>query len=297
MRNQKGQLLLTLIIIMTVALAIGLSIIQKSLLDVSTSTKVEQSSRAFSAAEAGVEKYLKNTVDCVPESDPDKCQVKFSDTGSQANVSGGGLKPITVSAGTPQDPLEYPPLAKEDVVQVWMADLTSPNNPPTTYYDPSPTRAIDIFWGTDGNPANDRAALELTILYYEGGAYKSDKKYYDSISRTPDNKFDLTAICNGGQKPSNGVQSYQCRKRVDLPTGSLMLIRARLLYNSTSQPFGVQAVNTCGKSCSFPPQARVLVSTGTSGETQRKVKVFQEYKVVPPYFDYAIFSAGDIVKQ
>ena len=56
--NKKGQILLALILVMTVALAIGLSVIQKSLVDVSTSTKVEQSSMAFSAAEAGIERSL-----------------------------------------------------------------------------------------------------------------------------------------------------------------------------------------------------------------------------------------------
>ena len=76
-----------------------------------------------------------------------------------------------------------------------------------------------------------------------------------------------------------------------------MLIRARLLYNyKSSQPFALQAVGICGKDCSIPPQVKKIVSIGVSGETQRKVKVFQVPKVVPPIFDYAIFSTGDIKK-
>ncbi len=297
MRNQKGQLILTLIIIMTVALAIGLSIIQKSLLDVSTSTKVEQSSRAFSAAEAGVEKYLKNTTDC----DPSVCTFQFSDTGSVTNVSGGGLKPVTVNAGTFQDQLEYPPLAKEDVVQVWLADLNSstPSNPPacgasiSCYYTQN---NLDVYWG---NPLQtDKPAIELTLVYYDGSQYQARKWYLDQIPRN--NNF--TQGC--GSTSGSNLPSYACKFTIGgsldtagpLPLG-LILLRARLLYNSTSQPFAVQAKNSCGKNCSLPPQAKVLVSTGKSGDTQRKVKVFQEYKVVPLYFDYAIFSAGDIVKQ
>ncbi len=53
MNNQKGQLILILILVMTVALSIGLSIVQKSLVDVSTSSKVEQSSRAFQLLRQG----------------------------------------------------------------------------------------------------------------------------------------------------------------------------------------------------------------------------------------------------
>ena len=56
MKEQKGQVILILILVMTVGLAIGLSIVQKSLVDISTASKIEQSSRAYSAAEAGVER-------------------------------------------------------------------------------------------------------------------------------------------------------------------------------------------------------------------------------------------------
>lgn len=296
--NQQGQLILTLILVMTVALAIGLSIIQKSLLDVSTATKVEQSSRAFSAAEAGIEKALRVN-DCGVNGV--NCKVDFAETKAKADVLDTKLMPVVVSIGTPQDPLEYPPLAKEDVVQIWLADLTSKDNPPAVFYDPSPIRAIDVYWGTSGSPITDRAALELNLIYYDGNSYQSYKKYLDSTSRNP-NSFELVATCNGNYTPTNGTQTYQCKRRIGPPLDSalpsqLMLVRARLFYNSTSQPFAVQAVNTCGQPCSLPPQARVLISTGTVGDTQRRVKVFQENKVVPTYFDYAIFSAGDIVKQ
>ena len=109
-------------------------------------------------------------------------------------------------------------------------------------------------------------------------------------------------------KAKYGDPAYQCfvklgvsgqdpafSKNGVLPS-DLMLIRARLLYNTTSQPFAVQAVGTCGQACSIPPQAKIITSTGVTGETQRRVRVFQIQKVVPPYFDYAIFSAGDISK-
>ena len=44
-----ATIILILVLVMTVALAIGISVIQRSLSDISTATKVEQSSRAFSA--------------------------------------------------------------------------------------------------------------------------------------------------------------------------------------------------------------------------------------------------------
>lgn len=313
-KNQKGQLILTLILVMTVALAIGLSIVQKSLVDVSTATKVEQSSRAFSAAEAGIEKALKST-DC--GAGGVNCNVAFTENDSSATVSDSNLIPAIAAVGTQQDPLEYPPLAKEDVAHVWLADLnsTSPSSPPTCgggiacFYT---ALSIDIFWG---NSNSDKAALELTIVYFgtdpvDGvSKYLSLKKYYDHAlaTRSPANNFEPIENCSvGGNKPETtdaykakyGDNSYQCKVSLSgLPAG-LILMRARLLYNTQSQPFAVQPPSDvkCGPACSIPPQARVLVSSGVSGETQRKVKLFQLNKVVPPYFDYAIFSAGEINK-
>ncbi len=295
--NQKGQLILTLILVMTVALAIGLSIVQKSLVDVSTATKVEQSSRAFSAAEAGIEKALKTT-NCGTS-----CNVSFSENNSSATVDDSSLIPPTPSSGTQQDPLEYPPLAKEDIAHVWLADPnSSPPSPPSTcgpaivcFYTSS---SLDVFWG---NSSSDKAALELTIIYYgvdpvDGvSKYLSLKKYYDNPSANRSaNNFEQVGNCSlGGNKPSTtaayrtkyGDNSYQCKVTLSsLPSG-LILLRARLLYNTQSQPFAVQppANLTCGAACSIPAQARILVSTGISGAIfQRRVKLFHLIKLVSP---------------
>jgi len=293
MKNQKGQVILVLILVMTVALAIGISVVQRSLSDISTSTKVEQSSRAFSAAEAGIEKAL-NCPTCVTTS------VNFSENQSGATVTNNSLIPCVPGSsgcvqgtGSQQVALEYPPLAKEEVAHVWLADYTSTVNPPTVFYT-QPT--LDVYWGDPA--AIDKAALELTLVYYASGQYLSRKWYLDQIVRSPANNFEqVTCIGN------YSLAGYQCKKTLGNNTGinngplpsGLMLLRARLLYNSTSQPFAVQAVGTCA-TCFLPPQARKIISTGTAGTTQRRVQLFQLDKVVPQYFDYAIFSAGDINK-
>lgn len=291
MNSQKGQVVLILVLVMTVALAIGISVIQRSLSDVSTATKVEQSSRAFSAAEAGIEKALKG------ELSPD---VTFTENNSSATVTGNTLIPVVPPNGTIQEPLEYLPLAKEETAHVWLADLTSTTNPPAEHYDPPVSRVLDVYWG---NSSADQAALELTLVYYDNSVpqYKARKWYLDQITRTPQNNFTTSAVsCAGFTLPDN---SYQCKYTIggaSDPLGSLpanlMLIRARLLYNTASQPFAVQAVGTCGTLCSIPPQAKKLISTGISGQTQRKVQLFQLLKVVPPYFDYAIFTTAEINK-
>lgn len=270
MLNAKGQVILILIVIMTVALAIGLSVVQKSLIDVSTASKVEQSSRAFSAAEAGIEKAISS-----------ESPVGISDLGNNSKIDSVNMREVPEAGQA----LEYPPLAKEEVAQVWLANYNSSSNPPTTYYTQN---SLDVYWG---NSPTDKAAIELTLVYYNSteSKYASIKWYLDSGPRVDTNGFDGVP-CTGY---SIGSNPYQCYKRLEnLPTSGLMLIRARLLYNSTSQAFAVKPTS----GYSLPPQARLFASTGSSGETQRKIQVFQLYKVVPPYFDYGIFSAGEINK-
>ena len=286
MKKNKGQAVLVLILIMTVILAIGLSIVQKSLTDVSTANKVEQSARAFSAAEAGIEQLLKG----------DSTDINFSENKSSATLIDSGVIPTVPTPGFRQQPLEYPPLAVADVAHVWLADYNSTTNPPEAFYKGT---TLDVYWG---NSITERAALELTLVYFDGTQYKSRKWFLDhNFVRTPPNNF-TTVSCTGYML---GTTPYQCKYTLgvspDPPLPSapskLMLFRVRLLYNTkSSQPFAVQAVSNCGKDCSIPPQARELISTGVSGDTQRRVKLFQKLRGVPAYFDYAIISAGDIRK-
>lgn len=305
--NQAGQVILTIILIMSVVLAVGLSVIQKSLSDVTTATKVEQSQRAFSAAEAGIEKTLKGgDQNC---GDPNKTCVSF-DNASQAKVTDTGFKPAIASPGTRQEPVEFDALFREQIAQVWLADYTSNNNPPTAQYA-QPT--LDVYWG---NPTStDKTAIELTLIYFDGSQYTWRKWYLDHpILRAQPNGFCQISTCGGGNVA--GSKTYQCKFTLGDPSSScingvamdnsslvpngstnLMVIRARLLYNDNSQPLAFWAVGTCGAaSCSLPRQKREIYSLGSSGDTQRRVKVSQWNNVVPFYFDYAIFSAGEINK-
>lgn len=304
MKSQNGQVILILILIMTVALSIGLSIVQKSLIDISTSSKVEQSSRAFSAAEAGVEEALRSSSDASCTN----CQ-SFTNSSSIKEISDSKF-PVVQAAGNQQDGLEYPPLGKEDVAQFWLADLNNNDSfgRPAEFYMPSTKtsdRGIEIYWGS---PTAEKAAIAVKIVYYDGTAYKPASYYFDSdAARYTSNGFiNASAKCSDSLATINTTlgnnRSFYCKIVIDslssppFPSSGLMLVRTRLLYNSTSQPIAIRGYKTCGAGCSLPPQARSIIATGISGETQRKVNVFLLDKVVPPYFDYAIFSAGEIKK-
>lgn len=300
MRKQKGQVVLILILVMTVALAIGISVVQRSLSDISTSTKVEQSSRAFSAAEAGIEQALIH-----PDS-VSRSPVTFTENQSEATVQGGPLIPCVPGAsdcaqtsGAQQVALEHPPIPKEKNIHIWLADPRAdlPTNcAGYVCYNP-PTRTLDVYWGDPA--ATDRAALELTLIYWDGNKYNTRKWYLDPINNRGNNFISVISSCNDNNTPQLSTTKYRCHFSLDsLPTSGLMMLTARLLYNSTSQPFAVQAVACSGgqTGCSIPPQAREFISTGKAGQTQRRIKLYQTEKVAPPYFDYGLFSAGDINK-
>lgn len=285
----KGQVILILLLVMTVGLAIGLSVIQRSLSDVSTASKVEQSSRAFSAAEAGIERALQPGSNCGTN-----C-VNFNENSAQATVQDNGRVPAIALRGQQQDALEYPPISKETVAQFWVADPNSVSIPTTSSYTGLPVNTIDVYWG---NSTTDQAAIEITSIYYSGGQYLNQKNFYDSaISRISQNGFSSpTLIPSTSIRTTTGIiQSFSYGTRVPIPPNTIM-IRTRFLYTSTDQPIAVRGVGTCGLACSIPPQARIILSSGTAGSAERKIQFFSLDKVLPPYLDFAIFSTGDISK-
>ncbi|MDO8573521.1 MAG: pilus assembly PilX N-terminal domain-containing protein [Candidatus Daviesbacteria bacterium] len=277
MKNEKGQVVLILVLVMTVALAIGISVVQRSLSDVSTSSKVEQSSRAFSAAEAGIEKAIQSGSP-VPGQTLDNNSI----------IQGVDASPIPAA----NQALEYTSLTKEEMAQVWLVnpnDLTSEQYSGTT---------LDIYWGLQNisDPA-DKPAVEISFVYLSGGAYQQKKFFYDSnSSRASSNNFtDVSSGCSNTLSAittSSGTdRKFFCKTTISGLNPTLILLRARVLYSGVSQPFAVKPV-----SGSLPVQARIFTATGTSGQTQRRIQVFRLDKVVPSFFDFAIFSAGDITK-
>lgn len=282
---------------MGVSLTIGLAIIQRSLVDINTSSKVEESNRAFSAAEAGIEQALRVGTGGIGN-------ISLPESDSAATYDTRSLLPAVQVGSTRQTALEFPPQAKEEVAQVWLANPD--NTPPTAYYTQS---TIDLYWGDPNLP---KAAIAVTTVYKENasGNYLFDRKFYDpDVSRASQNNFDsATPTCPGGgftvTTTSGDNRAFLCKvENMSIPSGASntpILLRVRLLYNTNSLPFAVHASGPCPlgqeTNCSIPSQAKIIYSTGTSGDTQKQVQLFQLNRVYLPLFDYAVFSAGDIKK-
>lgn len=279
-QNQKGQVVLILVLVMTVALAIGVSVIQRSLSDVSTASKIEQSSRAFSAAEAGIEKAIQSNNEIAQA-------VTLDNNAVIQSVS----KNDAPDPNVPGQALEYPELSKEEVAQVWLVkpeDLSSP-------YSGS---SLTIYWGNEGVSGAEQPAIEVTLIYKSGSNYLNRKYYLDAQADIRGSGFDKAVTCPSADVIKTSLsptvdKKFACKKDISL-TGlsSPIMLRARLLYNNTPQAFAVKP----SAGASLPVQAKVFVSTGTAGKTQRTVRVFRLDKVAPSFLDYAIFSVGNINK-
>ncbi len=316
---EQGQILLTLVLVVLVSLTIGLSISQRAITNLSTSTKTEQSSRAFSAAEAGIEQALRTNAE-VPN-------LSF-DNQSKATVSSTGLLPVYRQA------LEYPPISKADFGQIWLA---KPQD--LTYYYSQDT--LSVFFGNAGQDySNDdtKPAIEINLVTQDGNNYLSTRYYFDSdLSRITGNNFihpnqaldprhqysgdrcqteaEAVENCSQGDpfciNSSNSLSAplpedrrFLCKVTISTkpndPNEIPILVRFRLLYSNTKQRFAFKPVTagcqTDDYICSLPPQAVIYTSVGTSGDTQRRIQTFQETTVVPQFIDYAIFSNGSINK-
>lgn len=293
--RQKGQAVIILLLIMLVSLTIGLAITQRSLTDISTSNKGEESSRAFSAAEAGIEQALQTGI-------PPNADVSLGNN-SSANVTFSGALP---ACGDTTTALEYPPIGKDTAAQIWLTHQT--NTGCSSDYTGT---SLKIYFGNDPRgiaDSNDTVAIEVNVITQNSGVYTSNKYFYDPIPaanrtsiRGSDNGFTdpncpLTSLPSVKTTRSDTNDTFRCVATVP-PAGTFIgtpiLVRTRILYSSTPQAI---AFGPVGSGVSIPSQAKIITSTGSSGQVQKKVQVFQLPRVVPPIFDYAVFSNGPVQK-
>ncbi|OGG11489.1 hypothetical protein A2Z00_03520 [Candidatus Gottesmanbacteria bacterium RBG_13_45_10] len=274
--KQSGQVVLITLLVLTIATTVALSLISRTTTDTSITNQVEESSRAFSAAEAGIEEALKIGVGTsLPTAIIGSPDVSYSV--SMASIGG--------AAGAYQFPRKT---LKDTTETVWLVDhqssgaLAEPLSP--TYVSPS----IDICWSSESTTP----ALVVTVLYRESsdGSYRILKGAYDpNSSRTSANKFSAPTASTGGCSGTTNTTYRETftfnalNPSVDPATDTLIALRLRPIYSDAT--LAVNAV------MALPLQGNRIESTGsTQTGTNRKIVVFQEYRAPASMFDAAIYS-------
>lgn len=263
---QSGQALLVVILTMVIALTVGLSLASRSITNLRISTSQEESQKAFSAAEAGIEEALKSGLSIGssvnPLSLPNNAQYFAQVTGV------GGNEFIFPATAT-----------KDDAVQIWLSNYPDFTNPYTG-------SSLEIYWGDESESCTvNAAALEIIIFY---GEILSPNVTRFAIDPCVRGSFSAPSIPVGGQVSG---QTFKYGHKINLTSyQNLKFVRLIPLYKSTT--LGIKG------DVSLPPQGKEIEGTGkiTSAgqEIVRKIKVFQGFPSPSDFFDYAIFSGTNL---
>lgn len=304
MQQQAGQALLLVVMILAVVLVVVLSVASRTSTDVAVTTYDENALRAFSAAEAGVEDALLRNVTTggTPVSvDP------------SSNVSYSSI--ITIPEST--DSFTHPEPGLSGQTRTFWFVSHADDNRLTCGSEPC-TRAtqMEVCWGTPGTPASsaETPAVEVS-LYYDSslGAVASPNNYQNvsvarftsdpnDARRTTQNNFDsATSSCSfGGSTYAFSTGQINLSAGSALPpacpttSGCMLMAKVRYLYNTTSSHS--TGLRVFGAGALLPAQGIQVESTGTAGDSTRKVNVFRSYAEPQSIFDAGVFSLNDLTK-
>lgn len=269
---QEGQVLLISLLVLSIATTVALSLIGRSTTDVSISNQINESSRAFSAAEAGIEESLKTGMGT---NVPQVLTSGSTYTVAKANIGG--------ATGAYTFPKKIKPGTTETL---WLVNHNTDGTliEIPTYAAPS----IDLCWSSE----TITPAMIASVVYKTaGGEYRVAKGAYDPDSaRALTNKFSGVTSSSGGCGVGTGTTYKQTITFGDLSINPaldiLLMLRLQPVYSDT-----VFAVNT--GSSPLPLQGAKLESSGVSGAgVTRKIVVYQQFRAPPSIFDSVIYSQG-----
>ncbi len=264
-RWNRGQILLITLLILTVAATVALSLIGRATLDLSISNQLEESTRAFSAAEAGVEQALKSGV------------------GGTKTLSSGVSYLVTVddiagASGIYQIAHQTPRDVTENVWLVEHSDATTIIETPTYI-----NNTINVCW----SPGATVPGLVISVLYKDSATntYQVARVAYDPTAAARNNNFDASGITSNGCGQSWYVKTLDFTALgIDPTADTLIALRLRPVYADTT-------IALDGGAFGVPKQGNVIESTGTTGTgVTRKVIVYQQYRAPLSIFDNVIYS-------
>jgi hypothetical protein len=248
---------------MAVVLTVGLSLISRTTTDIKISRQQEESARAFSAAEAGIEELLKTGSAGVP---------------IQSTLESGAQFFANVPTATGQTEYTFPEeIAPGESATLWLATHDAGGSLTAPYYPAS--AAFNLCWSS--------GAVEVSVYYQQGSEHKVARAAFDAVPGRGNN----FASPDGGS--CLGFANKKMVKFADLgvPGGAtLLFVNLKPYYGAAKIGVEAQAGSV------FSAQGREIVSTGTLGQITRKVKVVQGWPAPPAVFDYPLFSGGDLAK-
>lgn len=285
---QKGQALLVVILIMAVSLTVGLSMVARSITNSRTSNEEENSQRAFSAAEAGIQFASQSAV------------MLNINKGIQFNNYASATASATVVGNTPLLVLDGGDGVQQDQgVDLWLM------NHDTSNYSTALSGNLTVYWQGNtsctavGSPSQiNTPALEFLLLTGSSANAAVLTHYViDPCATNRNNNFSNTSLTLS----TSGISSSDCStynitncSSYNLSTtisniSNGLLMRIVPLYAGTL--IAVKATNSSGSPINLPKQGTQVTSLGAAGGTQRELIYYQGYPMLPPeLFQYSFFA-------
>jgi hypothetical protein len=267
-KNENGQTIVIILLVMVVGLTIGLSMVSRSLTDLRISQQMEQSQRAFSGAEAGLEYALSQGLQSIYQGGG-----QYSNPNIGGNVSYSGV--IQQIGASSYELKGKAAVEQDDVAQINLDGATA--------------GSITILWGEKGTsqvPASPCdigsgtfvASLELSFITQSGSTYGIQKYAYNACNALTNNFDPPTAV-------DADATYYAKIENISIPANA-MILRIRPIYNKAS----IKIIPSGGN---LPEQAYKLTVKGEAQGNVRAIEWQQPIKpALPAIFDYVIFNGN-----
>ena len=261
--RQAGQILLVVVLAAVVALTVGLSAVSRTITNTKVTTEEANSQKALSAAEAGIEELVSNAGTLATGDLSNNSRFK-------AGVTPIASQDILINNGAP--------ILKDDGADIWFSSYPDfGNNPSGSRWSGTMT----VYWkDNDGCSVSGtqvvNPAIEVVVI---SGASKNSpimtRAAYDACNSRGNN---FTNPGGGGTTISGVTLNH--RFKINVNNGFI----ARII------PLYANAIIGVHGDTSLPSQGNIIDSVGTSGNTTRKIKVFQGFPKIPiEYFPYNLF--------
>jgi hypothetical protein len=264
LRDQKGQTIAAVIMVMLIALSVGVSVSTRFIKSLRIASRTDASSRAFAVAEAAVERMLNKDYDTLLD------YINFGSCGTDCTLQIVGADGVTASAtvvlglaGGASEPYLVS-LREDDIIEVNLEGY------------PDGT-ALNICW--DNPPEGELPAVIAMLLFGTDGNYQADAFSYNSIGSIYG--------ANGFDEAVAGYGYAHCAEVTGV--SDMISVRIRSIYNDVN----AYVIPEIG--IDLPSQGILISSTGTVIDSQRKVEVVVSNPFVPIPFDYALYSKSGSV--
>jgi hypothetical protein len=292
-KGNSGQALVLVLLSLSVVLTIILYILSRSVTDVAVSSKQEEAVRAFSAAEAGIERSL----------------VTGASYGTAVNRGDATYTTAVTGFASGGTDLPFPyAVSYGDTVTVWFVSHDANGNlscnaPLPCFSGLNPS--INICWGNPGTLANSATtpAVELSV-YYEtpAGSAANIRIGRTAIDPNAGRRVSNSFTTDDGGTCTIGSQTYAFHKTVFFSSivpaaalsyqnaNGLQLAQIRMLYNDVPHTVGVSVTGGF-----LPSQGQRIDSSGVAGDSNRRIVVYQGWPEFP-FASNAVISPVGITK-